>query len=643
MIKRLSIEKLKIENLLKILTYSIAFIAFLSVFVHIGIIYKGIALILAIFSLYVDFKSGTYLKRGLLNLLSILIIVTSFYRLNLDDLATPIIEGLTLLLFIKFLEKKGFRDYMQIFAISLFLLTGSALFNIDISFLLYFAALLFLIAINIVVLTFYVEDNNLQLPPKATIKTLFTALLIPLVSLPMMALLFIILPRTNFPLFTFLNRAEKGLTGFTDNIRLGDVSDIQADNSIIFRASIPKIDENLLYWRGVVLDYFDSIAWSKSSGAISDKVEMAGLKGEIITQNIFLEAYDYHYLFALDRPFSINMKEARLLANLTISLNSPINRRIRYEVNSSAAIYYEVISIDKEKYLQLPDNISPKVKELALQITKDAENDLEKVTKIVKYLNSGEYKYSLQNLPITANPLDDFLFKYRYGNCEYYASASATMLRIVGLPSRLVVGYRGGHYNPLGGYYAVTQQSAHVWVEVFVDKKWIRIDPTPGSVILGQGQRPLWLTIRLYSDTINYYWNRMVIGYDFERQFKGVMVIQNQMKSLKKANFENLKTLLGKVIVILIIITSIITIVYFIRQRKPLEQRLVNNFEKRLRKKGYKRQSNQGLREFVNQITDIDLRQRALLFVEHIEGLFYRDKNLTRDDERRLKDILKGL
>lgn len=636
------IRDIKIENLLKVLTYLIALIAFMSVFAHIGILYKGLAIAFALLSLYTDFKSQSYMRRGLLNLISILIILTSFYRLNLDDLATPIIEGLTLLLFIKFLEQKGFRDYMQIFAISLFLLSGSALFNIDISFLIYFTTLLFLIAISIVVLTFYAEDNNLVLQPKASLKTLLTALLIPLISIPMMTLLFIILPRTNYPLFTFLNRADKSLTGFTDNIKLGDVSEIQADNSIIFRASMPQVQDSILYWRGVVLDYFDGISWSKSSAPVTDKLEASGLKGNVIAQNIFLEAYDYHYLFALDRPYSINIKDSTIMSNLTISLKTSVNRRIRYEVYSVTAPYYEVKSINKERYLQLPDNISDKTKELANNLTQGVD-DLEKVNRVLRYFNSGQYKYSLQNLPITDNPIEDFLFKYRYGNCEYYASSTATLLRIAQIPSRLVVGYRGGYYNPLGAYYAVTQQSAHVWVEVYVNKHWIRIDPTPGAQSASQLQKSLWLTIRLYSDTINYFWNRMVIGYDFERQFKGFMALQNQLRGVKKFDFNVLKGFLENLTIALIIIVLIFIIIYSVKHRKPLEHRLVEDFQLRLKKKGYMRLPNQGLREFVMQIEDNDLRQKALSFVGHLESLYYKDKILTRADEQILKNILKGL
>ena len=74
-------------------------------------------------------------------------------------------------------------------------------------------------------------------------------------------------------------------------------------------------------------------------------------------------------------------------------------------------------------------------------------------------------------MPLTTHPVEDFLFKYRYGNCEYFASAMAVMLRMSGIPSRLVGGYRGGYYIEVGKYYLIPEKNAHVWVEAYIDNK----------------------------------------------------------------------------------------------------------------------------------------------------------------------------
>jgi hypothetical protein len=95
--------------------------------------------------------------------------------------------------------------------------------------------------------------------------------------------------------------------------------------------------------------------------------------------------------------------------------------------------------------------------------------------------DSGEFEYSL-DLSIEDPELDpvvDFLVNRRAGHCEYFASALAVMLRGVGIPARLVSGFKGGVWNPTTGQLEVRQLHAHAWVEAGVESGWISLDPTP--------------------------------------------------------------------------------------------------------------------------------------------------------------------
>ncbi|MFQ3573810.1 MAG: DUF3488 domain-containing protein, partial [Thermodesulfovibrionales bacterium] len=394
-----------IEPLLKVISYIIAVIAFMSVFIHIGIIYRVIGILLIALSTAIDFSIKNYLPRTVINLTTIFILFATFYRIDLNDPATPVIEGLTVLLFIKFLEEKAFRDYMQIYTISLFILAGSALYNIDMTFLIYFLSLFFLIGLAIVILTFFSEDKGISLTLKATTKTITTALLIPLVSIPMLIGLFFILPRTTLPLFTFLNRPDKGLTGFTDNIKLGDISGIQEDVSVIFRATMPPVDENSLYWRGVVLDYFDGVSWSRSDNNISDILNPKGIKGETVQQGIFLEAYDNRYIFGLDKPVRVTLKGTKMQSDLTALSDNKINRRVYYTVSSVISQSIGVLKTDEVAYTQLPP-ISDNIKNLSHSLT-DGKDRLSAVNSIIRFFSDGNFRYSLQNLPITKSPVED--------------------------------------------------------------------------------------------------------------------------------------------------------------------------------------------------------------------------------------------
>jgi hypothetical protein len=635
-----SSSNIKIEHIVKIITYTIGFIGFLSVFKHISFIYSSIFVVLSFLAAYFDYKKSFYIPRWFLNITAMVVILLSLFRLSLDNLVVPAVEGLLILLSIKFLEEKKFRDYMQIYLISLFLLSGSALLTIDIEFSIYFLIMIFMMSLSIVLLTYYSQEPDLGLPKSTIIKIALKSLLIPLISMPMTLFLFTMLPRTSYPFFNFLNRAEKAKTGFTDNVRLGSVSGIQEDATAIFRAHMEKIDERHLYWRGIVLDYFDGASW-KSTDRIrrGDEISTLILKGEKVRQTIYLEPYEHRYVFALDKPYLITLKDIRKYGDLTFSLPKEVDKRIRYDVVSILSDAISEIDIDKEGYLQLPENISPEIIRLVKKITEQKEV----VKSILSFLKGGNYKYSLQNLPVSKTPLDDFLFKHKSGNCEYFASAMAVMLRISGVPARLVGGYRGGYYNDIGKYYLVPQKNAHVWVEAYTDKGWIRLDPTPASIegFVSPHRRDILFKIRLILDTINYYWNAFVISYDFEKQLSLFHKIQSGIRKPEIKLFIDKEKLIKYLVIPAVLSLSVFMLYVLISGRKTEEERLIALFLKKMERHGYKKGKSEGLEEFVAGIKEEDLKQSAYRFVEEFEKHYYKDRRFTKEEIKRLKSMLK--
>ena len=118
------------------------------------------------------------------------------------------------------------------------------------------------------------------------------------------------------------------------------------------------------------------------------------------------------------------------------------------------------------------------------------------------FLDPGRFTYTVDFDQIRErrnpklDPIEDFTVNHRRGHCQYFASALVLMLRSVGIPARLVVGYKGGEYNFLGQYYLVRQNNAHAWVEAYLELDeipnnamdpverqagggWLRLDPTP--------------------------------------------------------------------------------------------------------------------------------------------------------------------
>jgi hypothetical protein len=176
----------------------------------------------------------------------------------------------------------------------------------------------------------------------------------------------------------------------------------------------------------------------------------------------------------------------------------------------------------RDAYLQLPESLSPRIGELARTITSraKAESDLAKAMALKAYLeNPANFLYTLDvsHTP-GAEPVEDFLFTQRAGHCEYFAAAMAVMLRTLGVPARLVNGFRLGEWNDLGGFYTVRQTDAHSWVEAYLEGQgWTTFDPSPHAaeeITAGWLGSFFWKVIELAESQ----WVNHVIGYDQNEQ-----------------------------------------------------------------------------------------------------------------------------
>jgi hypothetical protein len=119
------------------------------------------------------------------------------------------------------------------------------------------------------------------------------------------------------------------------------------------------------------------------------------------------------------------------------------------------------------------------------------------------------------------NPIEDFLFRYRSGQCEYFASSMVLMLRSQGIPARLVTGFLGGEYNPFEGYYIVRENNAHAWVEAYVaGLGWQIFDPTPPAGRPGEAGEGSWLLAQQAWDFVLFRWDRYVLTFGLYDQLQ---------------------------------------------------------------------------------------------------------------------------
>ncbi|WP_224448461.1 transglutaminase TgpA family protein [Haloprofundus salilacus] len=134
----------------------------------------------------------------------------------------------------------------------------------------------------------------------------------------------------------------------------------------------------------------------------------------------------------------------------------------------------------EERYLQLPDSTSDRLREQTANVTEDEDNAYDKAQAIEKHLESTK-EYSLTVDEPSGDVADAFLFEMDAGYCTYYASTMAVMLRSEGIPARMATGYTPG--QQVGeNEWVVRGMSAHAWVEVyFPEVGWVQFDPTPSS------------------------------------------------------------------------------------------------------------------------------------------------------------------
>jgi len=177
----------------------------------------------------------------------------------------------------------------------------------------------------------------------------------------------------------------------------------------------------------------------------------------------------------------------------------------------------------RETYLRVPAELPTRVILKAREIAPGSKfpTPYDKAVAIMRYLsNPEEFSYTLDARPTPGSePIEDFLFVRRRGHCEYFASAMVMMLRSVGVPARLVNGFKVTEYNPLGGYYLVRQSDAHSWVEAYLDPDgWRTFDPS----VMRDAATPRPLFVRrwwqnLY-DATETLWVKYVLNYDHEMQ-----------------------------------------------------------------------------------------------------------------------------
>lgn len=626
-----------VSSLITVLSYAVAVLGYLPVAPHVDLAVRlAFPLALAV-GIYLD-KKGTYPFTGIPSAaVTVTFFIIYFMQLSMANPAAPVVNFLVVLLSVRLVNEKSPRNLLQIFALALFALASSSLFSLSAIFLVYLFLQLGLIAVSLVLLTFHSVDARLRLTRQSLRRVVGVALAMPVASLPLLLIFFAILPRTQYPLLNFLNVPGERATGFSDRVEPGKASSIGDVKTVAFRAECEQLGRNDLYWRGIVFDTISGATWVRSGKHL---VEVSATpRGKAIRQVVYPEPSRNSYLLALDVPLRIDGVRASQDADFTFTRRPSGSGRIRYEARSVLTGAIPVPrGIDQSHYLRIPGRVSARIAALAGEFTAGNPTDEERLNRVETWFRQQAFRYATSGLAVTADPVDAFLFVSRTGHCEFFASSFATLLRLSGIPSRLVGGYYGGDYNEVGGYYAVTEDRAHVWVEAFVNGKgWVRVDPSSFASNFDRttaSSRGLAAKVAGLVDSFTWYWNQAVITYDLQKQVDFVRRANRQFKGLSLALDPHLLPRVFALAAVLALFAWWFTA----RSGRTPEERILLNFLARVEKVyGIPRNHrSRGLHELSHMVDD----PAVAVFVDIWSGAIYRDRRLSREECRQLKQII---
>jgi transglutaminase-like putative cysteine protease len=382
-----------------------------------------------------------------------------------------------------------------------------------------------------------------------------------LLSIPiymMTALLFLFFPRIGFGLLASDDPSQRQLTGFSDQVVIGDLEPLFDDPTVVLRVEFPggpPDEETLasLYWRGSSYDRFDGSQWFRTLGhgrrvptrgdyhVLSRKhVDGRPDVAHMMHLSVFLQPLYPKVVFLPQESALVRVPAPEPLRVMRQKLRWGPGGEVRYTDPGGTGIHYDVWvpadvmsrqpvgpfdgrAIEEaesvEPYLQLP-LVSSGFEELADRFAVRFPEPLGRASAVERWLRTsfGYTVTSSRRVAEDETPVEAFLFEWKEGNCEYFSTAMVLLMRATGVPSRNVTGFIGGSWNDVGDYLAVRESDAHSWVEVHDPVRgWVLFDPTPPAEPSPADRSPLALARDLL-DTVRLSWHKHVIAYDLQHQ-----------------------------------------------------------------------------------------------------------------------------
>jgi transglutaminase-like putative cysteine protease len=532
---------------------------------------------------------------------------------------------LVLLSGLKLLETATTRDHMILVFLGYFLLMANFLEDQTLT----LAAYLLAVAVTLTASLVAIQSAGKR-PASAILRQ---GGVLMLQALPLAALLFFVFPRLPTPIGGLI-QTQAAKTGLSDTMQPGSISQLIQSDAVAFRVDFgdPKTDGRKLYWRGPVLWDYDGSTWTPARDLPLLAPEAQGL-GQRIDYSVTLEPHGQRWLMVAGLAETAPLEEAVVTADLQWLAKNPISERRRYSLSAwlDYQLETELAPRLEARALALPEGLNPRTQALARQWTQETASATDLVNRALAHFRQEQFFYTLKPPLLGRDAVDDFLFETRRGFCEHYANAFVVLMRMAGIPARVVTGYQGGELNPLGDYWVVRQRDAHAWAEVWLaGRGWIRVDPTSAvapsrieqgvTAALPAAERPVvvmemaWLKpMRQTWDLVNARWNQWVLGYDHTRQKQLMEHLHPALATLQGLLWA---LVIGGSLLLLVILAA----VFWPKRQRPADEasRHYARFCRRLARLGFSRLPQEGPRAFARRVGQLrpDLRETLLGITE---------------------------
>ncbi|MBE7498545.1 MAG: DUF3488 domain-containing protein [Verrucomicrobiaceae bacterium] len=365
-------------------------------------------------------------------------------------------------------------------------------------------------------------------------------------AVPLVAVLFLVFPRGLLNLSATFG-SQAGMSGITDELDPGSLTSVALRMERAFKVEFPdgRVPTNdQRYWRCLTLWDCHGLRWRRGQ-RLGYTPRLLVPDASLDTRHIItLEPSGARWLPALDIPLRLDMDRSYLLPEFDDCFASPFSIRspIRYEVRSRALQRQpeDLPDHHREAALALPQRLPASMRALAAAWENGARSDEDIVLRALEHYRTQGYEYTLTPDDYSGpDGFEDFMLRGKKGFCEHFSASFATLMRLAGVPSRVVVGFLGGEWVPERQHMIVRQSDAHAWVEVWLERLgWLRIDPTaalapdrvnqdPRRIIEAQASRAarefgflgeMVFQVRVMWDRLSYAWEDRVVDFDREEQ-----------------------------------------------------------------------------------------------------------------------------